>query len=119
MTHPVGPHDLVDIPGFGNFEVIGYAEDYTHGPRPFPRGVFPTPFEVGVHKYSSTTTNEYGREVPAYTPAVDQPGTPLKVHGWANAYNTEPKLAGHDRVTVDMELFVPLGLVVNLRRVEG
>ena len=118
MTSPIGPHDLVDIPGMGQFEAIGYAEDYTHGPWPFPFD-FPAPHSVGVHKHSSSTTDEYGREVPVYTPARDQPGTVLPVHGWANAYNTEPKLAGHERVVIDLELFVPTGLVVNLRRVEG
>lgn len=114
----IGPHDLVDIPGEGQFEVIGRPEDYSHGPFGMP-GPFPTPFKVGVHTYSSTTTDDYGREVKVYTPAKDQPGTPVAVHGWSNAINTEPKIAGHDRVIVDMELLVPVGLVVNLRRVEG
>lgn len=119
----IGPHDLIDIPGEGQFEVIGHPEDYTHSPwgGPFAPivGPFPTPFEVGVHTYSSTTTDDYGREIEVYTPAKDQPGTPVAVHGWSNAINTEPKLAGHDRVIIDMELLVPVGLVVNLRRVEG
>ncbi len=114
----IGPHDLIDIPGLGQFEVVGYAEDSAHGPWGFPFD-FPTPHSVGVHKYSSVSTDGYGREVATYTPAKDSVGAALAVHGWSNPMNTEPKLAGHDRVVIDLELYVPTGLVVNLRKVEG
>ncbi|MCK9468661.1 MAG: hypothetical protein M0Q49_04525 [Porticoccaceae bacterium] len=115
----IGPHDLVDIPGMGQFEVVGHVEDYSNSPWPLPPSAFPVRYSVGVHKASSPTRDEYGREVTAYTPPKDQPGTPLPVHGWANPRNTEPKLAGHDRVVVELELFIPEFLVANLRRVEG
>lgn len=70
---------------------------------------FPTPFTVGWHVYSTTTTDGYNRQVPAYTPEKTAEGTPKAVYGWANPTNTEPKLAGHDRVVVDVELYTPPG----------
>lgn len=112
-----GPHDVVDLP-LGQFEVVGYPEDYTHGPFGYAPN-FPTPYTVGHHVYSSTATGGYGRDVPTWTPAKTASGTPVAVYGWANPNGSEPKLAGHDRVEVEVELYVPPGLVVNLRRVEG
>ncbi|OBF31710.1 hypothetical protein [Mycolicibacterium conceptionense] len=114
----MSPHDLIDVPGEGQFEVIGYPEDYSHSPWPFPPD-YPILYEVGVHSYSSTTTDDYGRDVAVYNPAKSDPGTPLAVYGWANPTNTEPKVAGHDRVVVEFEVYVPPFYVVNLRRVEG
>lgn len=35
--------------------------------------------------------------------------TPVKVAGWAAPTSDEPKLAGHDRKTVTVELFAPVG----------
>lgn len=114
----IGPHDIIDVPPLGRFEVIGVPEDYTHGPFGYQPNL-PTPFTVGHHAYSSTTTNEYGRDVPTYTPSLDEDGTVVDVYGWANPGGSEPKLAGHDRVIVEVELYMPPGLVVNLRKVDG
>lgn len=111
------PHDLVDLP-LGQFEVVGHPEDYTHGPFGYQPS-FPTPYTVGHHVHSDGGTDDYGREVSTWTPAKDQPGTPVDVYGWANPSNAEPKLAGHDRVVVEVELYAPPGVVVNLRRAEG
>lgn len=68
---------------------------------------FPTPFTVGHHTYSSTTEDDYGREGITFTPARDADGVEKAVYGWANPTGTEPKLAGHDRVVVEMELYSP------------
>lgn len=73
---------------------------------------FPTPFTVGVHAYSSTSTDDYGRDVPLYTPAKNSPGTQHPVYGWATPVTSEPKIAGHDRVLVEVELFAPPGFTV-------
>lgn len=68
---------------------------------------FPTLYVVGVHRYSSTAVGDYGRDVPTWTPPKDQPGDSHPVMGWASPSSTEPKLAGHDRVVVEVELYVP------------
>lgn len=68
---------------------------------------FPTPHMVGTHKYSSLGRDDYNRERPVYTPPEGEEGTQQPVHGWANPRSDEPKIAGHDRVTVDVELFAP------------
>lgn len=114
----IGPHDLIDLPLLGQFEVIGYPEDFTHGPFGYAPN-FPTPFTVGHHAYSATAEDDYGRDIPVYTPQKGAEGTELAVYGWANPTGTEPKLAGHDRVVVEVELYMPPGIVVNLRKVEG
>lgn len=113
-----GPHDVVDIPDLGQFEVIGLPEDYTHGPFGWQPN-FPTPFTVGHHAYSATGTDDYHRAVETWFPPKASAGTPIPVYGWANPAGGEPKLAGHDRVVVEVELYVPPGLVVNLRKVDG
>lgn len=35
---------------------------------------------------------------------------PVKVAGWSKPTSAEPKLAGHDRLTVDVELLAPVGV---------
>ncbi len=68
---------------------------------------FPTPQTVGHHAYSSSTLDDYNRQVESWTPPKDSPGVPREVYGWAAPSSTEPKLAGHNRVTVEVELLVP------------
>lgn len=55
---------------------------------------------------------------PGVSPGKDDLGKPLPavpkresvaVSGWAVPRSDEPKLAGHDRLTVDMELLAPVG----------
>lgn len=35
---------------------------------------------------------------------------PVRVAGWSKPTSAEPKLAGHDRLTVDVELLAPVGV---------
>lgn len=67
---------------------------------------WPTPFTVGHHVYSAGGADPH-RNPPTYTPPLDQPGTSVPVYGWHTPSTTEPKLAGHDRVIVDVELLAP------------
>lgn len=71
---------------------------------------YPLLFEVRVHAYTPGIKNDYGELIEVYTPELDEPGTVRKVFGWAAPTSTEPKLAGHDRVTVDVELIAPPGV---------
>lgn len=70
---------------------------------------FPTNRQVGLHKHSPGVTDSYNIEGDEYSPPKDQPGTPYMVCGWTHNYrkSSEPKLAGHDRVIVDIELYAP------------
>lgn len=68
---------------------------------------FPTVFTVGRHAYTAGATDEYGEIAVGYTPAKDATGTQVAVYAWAVPTSTEPKLAGHDRVIVDLELLAP------------
>lgn len=70
---------------------------------------FPTPFTVGHHVFSTTSEDGYNRDVPTFTPAANVAGVQVKVYGWANPVGAEPKLAGHDRVAVEVELYAPPG----------
>jgi hypothetical protein len=66
---------------------------------------FPLLFEVGVHTWDGVE-DSYNTEA-GYTPARDVDGTQYEVYGWSTPATQEPKLAGHDRVEVDVELLVP------------
>ncbi|MGW4090043.1 hypothetical protein [Nocardia sp. NPDC004750] len=74
-------------------------------------GDFPTPHTIGVHTWTGTGEDDHGNAVDTYAPPLDQPGTPHAVIGWQVPSSTEPAVAGHDRVAVDVELGVPPGLV--------
>jgi hypothetical protein len=67
---------------------------------------FPTPHTVGHHAYSAGGPDPH-RNPPSYTPPIDEPGEAVAVYGWHVPSTTEPKIAGHDRVIVDVELLVP------------
>lgn len=69
--------------------------------------MFPTPHTVGHHAYSPGGADPF-LEPPSWTPARDQPGAQVAVHSWHVPTTTEPKLAGHDRVIVDIELLAPI-----------
>jgi hypothetical protein len=65
---------------------------------------------VGHHVYTAGGPDPH-RNPPSYSPPKNQPGTPVNVIQWAppGSHADQPKLAGHDRVIVDVELFVPPG----------
>lgn len=69
---------------------------------------FPTLFRVGVHTYTdSLQLDDYNELEPVYTPTKDAAGTQVAVYGWSTPDSTEPPVAGHDRVMVDMQLLAP------------
>jgi len=70
---------------------------------------FPLRFTVGLHTYSEGTADGYNESAAVYTPVKTVAGTSYRVYGWSTPTSTEPKLAGHDRVIVDVELLVPPG----------
>lgn len=70
---------------------------------------FPAAFTVGVHVYSDGSPDDYNIAAPTYTPAEDAAGTSIDVYGWSIPSTSEPKVAGHDRVIVDVELLAPPG----------
>lgn len=73
---------------------------------------FPTPHTIGVHVYSSGGRDDRNNEIAVWTPPLDEPGTEAAVIGWAVPSSTEPAVAGHDRVVVDVMLGVPPGVVL-------
>lgn len=73
---------------------------------------FPLLFEVGVHTYSPGSSDGYGGTEDTYTPPVGETGVTQKVYGWSAPRSEEPKVAGHDRVVVDVELLAPPGFQV-------
>lgn len=79
--------------------------------------MFPQRITVGVHTYSEGPKDRHQNVTPVYTPPLDQPGAPRRAYGIQPAGTTEPKIAGHDRVTVDLELLVPPGFPVGPRDV--
>ncbi len=69
---------------------------------------FPTLFQVGVHAFTeSLVLDDYNEIEPVYAPAKDADGTPVPVYGWSTPDSTEPPVAGHDRVIVDLQLLAP------------
>src|SRR5690606_11179891 len=68
---------------------------------------FPTPYTVQTEAYQPGATDPFGNPVEAWGPPTSQ-----EAIGWAPPVSDEPKIAGHVRVIVDLELFVPPGFVV-------
>lgn len=69
-------------------------------------GNFPLPFEVTkISREVTTTVDELGNDITVEEEVL----TKIPVAGWAQPQGAEPKLAGHDRQTVDVELFAPVG----------
>lgn len=67
---------------------------------------FPLPHQVlRVRRVRRQEVDELGNDV-----WVDEESsTPVQVAGWATPSADEPKLAGHDRQTVTVELYAPVG----------
>lgn len=66
--------------------------------------MFPLLFTAQVRKFQPGATDVHGNPEESWAPATEH-----KVFGWSAPTSTEPKLAGHDRVTVDVELLAPEG----------
>lgn len=63
---------------------------------------YPTPYTVTTEAYIKGVTDPFGNPVDSWGPPVTQ-----VVIGWAPPVSTEPKIAGHDRIIVDLELYTP------------
>ncbi|WP_280485358.1 hypothetical protein [Nocardia cyriacigeorgica] len=67
--------------------------------------MFPTPFTVQTRAYSQGPDKDpRGNLIERWADPVVQP-----VIGWGAPQSAEPKVTGHDRVVVELELFVPEG----------
>lgn len=65
---------------------------------------FPLLFTVGHKAFDPTATDDFGNPIKAWAAPVTK-----QVYGWGAPQGDEPKLAGHDRVVVQVELLVPPG----------
>lgn len=65
---------------------------------------FPLLFTVGHRVFDPSAEDAHGNPVEHWLPAVPKP-----VYGWGAPQTSEPKLAGHDREIVEVELLVPPG----------
>ncbi len=95
------------------YEVVGEPEQANHSPFG-PMSSFPLLFTVGHKSFQAGATDDYGNPVESWDAAVDR-----RVHGWSTPRTDEPKLAGHDRDVVEIELLAPECRVINLRKVNG
>lgn len=69
---------------------------------------FPCRIPIGHEVYSeSATVDAHGNEVEDWADAVE-----VKVFGWEPPKSTEPAVAGHDRVIVDILLYAPRSMNV-------
>lgn len=60
---------------------------------------------IRVRRVKQETVDELGNDV-----FIDQESeASIKVAGWAEPAGAEPKLVGHDRRTVEIEMFAPVG----------
>lgn len=71
---------------------------------------FPLRHTVGHRAYNAGVVDEYGNDTEGWSAAVTK-----AVYGWGAPNTDEPKLAGHDRDTVSIELLVPPGFVCGAR----
>jgi hypothetical protein len=71
--------------------------------------MIPTPHTVQHYTRTDGTADAHGNPVVQWSPPITGPGTTRAVVGWSGAGTSEPALAGHDRVVVDVQLLVPAG----------
>lgn len=62
----------------------------------------PANYTATLEAWDSSTVDALGVPIAGWADPVSHP-----VCGWATPKSAEPKLAGHDRVTVDVELYAP------------
>lgn len=68
------------------------------------RAAFPMPYTVDLSlRMDEGGFDELGDPIEQYADWV----TGLPVYGWSPPDSSEPKLAGHEREVVDLELYVP------------
>jgi hypothetical protein len=72
---------------------------------------FPLTVPVEVHEYSAGSSDGYGGTTDTYTPPLTEVGDQVLVFAIYTGTTAEPKVVGHDRVTVDGEMLGPPGLV--------
>lgn len=65
---------------------------------------FPLAFVVGHRAYSAGAEDDWGNTTAGWAPPVAR-----RVYGWGAPQTSEPKVAGHDRDVVEVELLVPPG----------
>lgn len=65
---------------------------------------FPLLFTVGHRIYSAGAEDDWGNTVSGWADPVTKP-----VYGWGAPVTSEPKVAGHGRDVVEIELLVPPG----------
>lgn len=71
------------------------------------KSFIPLPFEViQIKRERALVADELGNETWEETTVE----APVKVAGWGAPAGDEPKLAGHDRQTVEVELLAPTGV---------
>lgn len=71
---------------------------------------FPLLFTVGHRVFDASGEDAHGNpQVQWLAPVVKS------VYGWGAPQSSEPKLAGHDREIVEVELLVPPGFVASAR----
>ncbi len=63
---------------------------------------FPLAHTVGHRVWSEGVEDDWGNTVSGWADPVERP-----VYGWGAPQSSEPKLAGHDRDVVEVELLVP------------
>lgn len=112
VNWPVNPRDRMIVDGV-EYEVIGEPERYDRSPFGTIES-FPTPFTVGHRIFDANGEDAHGNPVESWSAPVER-----AVHGWAAPRTDEPKLAGHDRDIVEIELYAPEWRVINLRKVNG
>lgn len=64
--------------------------------------------EVTMFRWVTEGTDAHGNPVESWVPETD-----ARVYGWEVPRTAEPLKAGHDRVTVDLSMFVPPGFEVS------
>lgn len=69
--------------------------------------MIPTPHTVQVLPFKPGEPDSHGNPTRAWGEPVE-----YAVYGWDKPNPVEPKLAGHDRVVVDIEVFAPESIVV-------
>lgn len=112
MTTP-GLQDRITLPDGGLYEVIG-VDDHTYGFHQWQPGyVFPTPFTVAHEVAEVVAEDDLGNNSVIFAAAVPVPVISITP-------TTTEDLAGHaSRSITDVDLYMPPGLVIKLKRVTG